>query len=150
MFRTGPLSIIRSFSLYTQQWCISYRFADSLLASCQQTWWWTEDPCETCRVLFQKNKFEKLVNLVGFIIRTLETLKCTQLHHVLIHWVHQRALFFTRSIQWPSLFSCKKPEQWIVNVALCFWLKFSKLCVVYHSDVYVIAWKCEAEIYSQT
>ena len=30
MFRTVPLSIIRSFSLYTQQWCMSYRFADSL------------------------------------------------------------------------------------------------------------------------
>ena len=49
MFRTVPLSIIRIFSLYTQQWCMSYRFADSLragsgqnsvlilLASCQQT-----------------------------------------------------------------------------------------------------------------
>ena len=32
MFRTLPLSIIRSFSLYTQQWYMSYRFADSLLA----------------------------------------------------------------------------------------------------------------------
>ena len=32
MFRTVPLSIIRSFSLYTQQWYISYRFADSLRA----------------------------------------------------------------------------------------------------------------------
>ena len=37
MFRTVPLSIIRSFSLYTQQWYMSYRFAESLLASCQQT-----------------------------------------------------------------------------------------------------------------
>ena len=48
MFRTVPVSIIRSFSLYTQQWYMSYRFADSLragsgssvlilLASCQQT-----------------------------------------------------------------------------------------------------------------
>jgi len=27
MFRTVPLSIIRSFSLYTQQWYMSYRFA---------------------------------------------------------------------------------------------------------------------------
>ena len=44
MFRTVPLSIIRSFSLYTQQWYISYRFAESLrigsvlilLAGCQQ------------------------------------------------------------------------------------------------------------------
>ena len=32
MFRTGPLSIIRSFSPYTQQWYMSYRFADSLRA----------------------------------------------------------------------------------------------------------------------
>ena len=32
MLRTVPLSIIRSFSLYTQQWYISYRFADSLRA----------------------------------------------------------------------------------------------------------------------
>jgi len=28
MFRTVPLSIIRSFSLYTQQWYMSRRFAD--------------------------------------------------------------------------------------------------------------------------
>jgi len=32
MFRTVLLSIIRSFSLYTQQWYMSYRFADSLRA----------------------------------------------------------------------------------------------------------------------
>ena len=32
MFRTVPLSIIRSFPLYTQQWYMSYRFADSLRA----------------------------------------------------------------------------------------------------------------------
>jgi len=48
MFQTVPLSIISSFALYTQQWYMSYRFADSLragsgwnivilLASCQQT-----------------------------------------------------------------------------------------------------------------
>jgi len=70
MFRTVPLSIIRNFSMYAQQWHMSYSFADSLragsgwncssililLASCQQTsvtytiaectvknsWWWTE------------------------------------------------------------------------------------------------------------
>jgi hypothetical protein len=32
MFRTAPVSTIRSFSLYTQQWYMSYRFADSLQA----------------------------------------------------------------------------------------------------------------------
>jgi hypothetical protein len=49
MFRTVPLSIIRSFSLYTQQWYMSYRFADGLRAgsdgtvvpswSCSQAVW---------------------------------------------------------------------------------------------------------------
>ena len=33
MFRTVPLSIIRSFSLYTQQWYMSYRFVDSKLSA---------------------------------------------------------------------------------------------------------------------
>jgi len=61
MFRTFPLSIIRSFALYTQQWYISYRFAESLqagsgwncssvlilLASCQQT-------CMYCCVYSEK------------------------------------------------------------------------------------------------
>jgi len=37
MFRTVPLSIISSLALYTQQWCMSYRFADCMLGSCQQT-----------------------------------------------------------------------------------------------------------------
>ena len=33
MFRTVPLSIIRSFSLYTQQWYMPYRFARKLSAN---------------------------------------------------------------------------------------------------------------------
>ena len=83
MFRTVPLSIIRSFSLYTQQW-YSWQLASRiLLASCQQicmtytiavctvknSGWWTEELSKICRVLFKK-KIEKLVHLVGFIIRT--------------------------------------------------------------------------------
>ena len=39
MFRTVPLSITRSFSLYTQQWYMSYRFADSLRAISQIYFW---------------------------------------------------------------------------------------------------------------
>jgi len=67
MFWTVPPSMIRSSSLYTQQWCMSYSFADSLLVSCLQncmtyttamctvknSWWWTEELSETCRVSFQ-------------------------------------------------------------------------------------------------
>jgi hypothetical protein len=79
MFRTVPPSIIRSFLLYTQQWYMPYKFADSLragsgwnalilLAGCQQTfmtytigvctvknsWWLTEELSETRKVLLQK------------------------------------------------------------------------------------------------
>ena len=122
----------QKFSLYTQQWYMSHRFADSLragsvlilLASCQQnlydiyhccvysekllmmdrgtvrnmysfpSWscsqavskpvWhipllcvqcWTPDDgqrnCPKYAEFYSKNKFEKLVHLVGFIIRTL-------------------------------------------------------------------------------
>jgi len=107
MFRTVPLSIIRNFSLYTQQWFMSYGFADSLRAdrdgtsgsarkqdqdgiavppwSCSQTvskavWhipllcvqWKTPDDgqrnCPKHVVFYSKNKLEKLVHLVGFII----------------------------------------------------------------------------------
>jgi hypothetical protein len=52
MFRTVPLSIIRSFSLYTQQWYTSYRFADSF---------WAGPACSKAVC--------KPVHLVGFIIR---------------------------------------------------------------------------------
>ena len=88
MFRTVPLSIIRSFLLYTQQWYMSYRFADSLragsacsililLASCHQTC--TTYTITACAVktpddgqrdcpkhvdFHSKNKIEKLVHLV--------------------------------------------------------------------------------------
>ena len=51
MFRIVPLSIIRRFSLYTQQWYMSYRFAESTV---KNSWWWTEELSETCRGLFQK------------------------------------------------------------------------------------------------
>ena len=82
MFRTVPLSIITSFSLYTQQWYMSYRFADSLRAgsgrnavpswSCSQALWhipllclqWkTRDDgqrnCPKHVEFYSKNKFEK-------------------------------------------------------------------------------------------
>jgi len=82
MFRTVPLSIIRSYSLYTQQWYISYRFARKLSANlydiyhcCVYSEKKTLDDGQTkCpkHVEFyskNKNKFEKFVRLVGFIIR---------------------------------------------------------------------------------
>ena len=77
MFRTVPLSVIRSFSLYTQQWYMSYRFADRKLKPnpyvlpCVQ--WKTADDgqrnCPKHVEFYSKNEFEKLLHLVGFRIR---------------------------------------------------------------------------------
>jgi hypothetical protein len=84
-----PLSIIRSFSLYTQQWYMSYRFADNLqaesgfsililmtytIATCTLKNSWTEELSETFRVPFQ-NKFDKLVHLVGWTMKNIT--RCT-------------------------------------------------------------------------
>jgi len=94
LFRTVPLSVIRSFSLYTQQWYMSYRFSDSLRAGsgCHPSWacsqtvskpvWHTpfmsvqwktpgdgQRNCPKHVEFHSKNKFKKLVHLVGFIIR---------------------------------------------------------------------------------
>ena len=73
MFRGVSLSTIRSFSLYTQQWYMSYRFVDSLRAPLLCVQWKTPDDgqrnCPKHVEFYYKNKFEKLVHLVGFIIR---------------------------------------------------------------------------------
>jgi len=82
MFWKDPLSIIKIFSLYTQQWYMSYMFADSLRAVstpvghiqllCVQ--WKTPDDgqrnCPKHVEFYSKNKSEKSVHLVGFIIGT--------------------------------------------------------------------------------
>jgi hypothetical protein len=94
MFWTVPLSIIRSYSLYTQQWYMSYSFVDSFLAARSGSWscclnavykpvwhipqlsvqWITPDDgprnCLKHVEFYFQNKFEKLVHLAGFIIRS--------------------------------------------------------------------------------
>jgi len=75
MFRTVPLSIIRSFPLYTQQWYDGQR------------------NCPKHVEFYSKNKFEKLVHLVGFIIGRMPTLHiCSQIKHVRIKWQRVRFL----------------------------------------------------------
>jgi len=54
-----------------QQTCMTYTIA---VCTVKNSWRWTEELSETCRVSYQ-NKFEKLVHLVGFIIRYLS--RCT-------------------------------------------------------------------------
>jgi len=108
---------------------MSYRFADTLqagsgwnililLASCPQTcmpynigectvknsWWWTEERSETCRVSFQ-NKFEELVHLVGFIVRNLSRCTVTWTSRTLSHSCTSSKNFFcgaaTQHGSWP-------------------------------------------------
>jgi len=77
MFRTVPLSIIRSFPLYTQQWYMSYRLCWHIPLLCVQ-WKSPDDVQRNClkHVEFHsKNKFEESVHLVGFIIGNLS--RCT-------------------------------------------------------------------------
>jgi hypothetical protein len=125
MFQTVCLSIIRSFSLYRHQWYMSYRFANSLravsgfncssililLISCHQT-------CMTCvysvysekllmidretvkkNVEFKsKNKFEKLMHLVGFIIRNFSWCTVTWMSNKMYtFWVEHNSVFYSVS-----------------------------------------------------
>ena len=88
MFWKVPLFIIRSFSLYTQQCYMTYRFADSFFRPdpahklpanlydiyhcCVYSEKITDDGQRNCSKhveFYSKNKLEILVHLVGFIIR---------------------------------------------------------------------------------
>jgi hypothetical protein len=107
------------YTLYTQQCYMSYRFVDSLRAvpswSCSKavykpvwhipllsvqwinSWWLTDELCETFRVSWQ-NKFVKLVHLVGFIIKKIvmsdlrpSELRCIEMGHTSLT---KREVFF--------------------------------------------------------
>ena len=95
MFRTVPLSIIRS--LFTAHSAMVYviqvcrQLSSRSICSCStavykpvwhipllsvqwiNSWWWTEELSETCRVSWQ-NKFVKLMHLVGFIKKKFVTM----------------------------------------------------------------------------
>jgi len=51
------------------QTCMTYTIAECTVTN---SWWWTEELSETCRVSCQ-NKFVKLVHLVDFIIKKFVT-----------------------------------------------------------------------------
>jgi len=80
VFRTVPLSIIRSFSLYTQQWHVSYRFAVCTVKTPDDG----QRNCPKYVDVYSKNKFEKLVHLAGFIIR-VNTILCCKYMIILLH-----------------------------------------------------------------
>jgi len=78
MFRTVPLSTIRSFSLYTAMvyviqlcWHLSTNLYDiyHCCVHSEKLLYDGQRNCPTHVEFYPKNKFEKLVHLVGFIIR---------------------------------------------------------------------------------
>ena len=144
MFRTVPLPIIRSFSLYTQQWCMSCRFADSLRAGSGRNWQFRPDPARklydiyhccvqwktpddgqrNCAKLVEfcsKNKFEKLEHLLGFIIRIYHDARSPerQIHKYICRWV-----WFSQTAR------CKIPEGSNLHVRLYEKLKPHKWNVI--------------------
>ena len=80
ILRTVPLSIIRSLFTVHQDGTSILVLLESCLQTCMHipllsvqwinSWWWTDELSESCRVSWQ-NKFVKLVHLVGFIIKKL-------------------------------------------------------------------------------
>jgi len=77
MFRTVPsvhhqeFFTVRTAMVYVIQVCCAYS---------EKLWWWTGN-CPKHVEFHSKNKFEKLVHLVGFILRKLMVLiKCVELH----------------------------------------------------------------------
>jgi len=65
MIRTVSLSIIRNFSLYTQQTCMTYTTAVYTVKTPDDG----QRICPKHVEFYSKNKFEKLMHLVGFITR---------------------------------------------------------------------------------
>jgi hypothetical protein len=85
MFRTFPLSIIRSLALYTQQWYMTY----CLRVGYGRVQWKTPDDGQRNGPkhveFYSKNKYEKLVRLVGFIIRIYHDARSRERHYITMH-----------------------------------------------------------------
>jgi len=61
------------------------------------SWWWTERPSETWRVLFQNKKIVDIVHLVGFIIEKREKLRLWQAsRHADTHVIGGRASHYKK------------------------------------------------------
>ena len=142
MFRTVPVSIIRSFFFHcTHSNTRTYRLADSLLASCQQTcmtytiavsavkniWWWTEELSETCRVLFQKYIWE-ISESSWFYCKNLS--RCTAIWTSKTVWGVECVRFHT--IQ---------PSTWLRKFMSSAYKYSLELTVTYSSDTRITIYK---------
>ena len=64
----------------------------------ENSWWWIEELSETCRVSF-KNKFQKLVHLVHFIIRNKTQLCVLKFNGGIYNYHFKGLIYQTRNQQ---------------------------------------------------
>ena len=91
MFWTIPVSIIRSFSLYTQQWYMSYRFADSLRAGSGRN-------CSSVVILMPyidviKNQLDTLISQIYVWNKTLYVSDSSSVHYHEFFTVHTAVVY---------------------------------------------------------
>jgi len=109
MFQTVPLPIIRSFSLHTQQWYMSYRFADSLregsgrncsvLILLASSWFYYKNSLSLCNSeMFRPSKSHlqgaRLIHVHGQINEI-----CTRRE---IQFIVQLILYYAAAICWSN------------------------------------------------
>jgi len=68
IFWNKTLHVSDSSSVHHQEFFPVHTAMVYTVTVCTVKWWWTKELSETCSFI-PKNKFEKLVHLVGFIIR---------------------------------------------------------------------------------
>ena len=90
------------------------------------SWWWTEELSETCRVSFQ-NKFEKLMRLVGFIIRNLSRCTVTWTSHysitMLLNLFYLKESYKSYRTYWENP-SCPQYAKYRIKYSICLTFMF--------------------------
>jgi hypothetical protein len=118
MFRTISVSIIRSFftvhtaMVYVIQILLTYTIA---VCTVKNSWWWTEN-CPKYVEFYSKNKFEKLVHLVRFIIRIYHEARSPERQFITMHG-HLNVKLSLCTVTWTSNYhDARSPERQIITM----------------------------------
>ena len=91
----------------TPSWsCSQAVWRTIVVCTMKNSWWWTEELSETCRVLFQETcrvlfqkEIEKLVHLVGFIVRIFLQCCTNQVNCTVIYVMYQLTALYRCTYQ---------------------------------------------------
>ena len=92
--------------------CMTYTIA---VCTVKNSWWWTEELSETCIEFYSKNIFEKLVHLVGFIIRIYHDARLPERQIKQVTFVC-KYLVFTERGKCYCIFACKKRVSFLAQI----------------------------------